>query len=131
MKIYSKARIKRCVSQLKILEFHYNDWRSAFKFWQRLEENCPEDAILTNYDHMNSPTVGGGGKVEFNDTPHELRTKTCFGFAVDVRGPTGKVKLHYSLTLADSVDHRSHAVIQMKKNVMKQRWSRELARGKK
>ena len=126
-----KARIKRCVRQLKVLEFHYNDWRSGFKFWQRLERNCPEDVLLTNADHMNSPTVGGGGKVEFNDTPHELRTKTCFGFAVGVRGEEGKVQWHYSLTFSDSVDHRSQAVIQMKQNIMKQRWFRQLARGKK
>ena len=80
---------------------------------------------------MNSPKVGGGGKIEFNDTPHELRTKTCFGFAIGVRGDTGKVKWHYSVTFSDSVDHRSQAVIQMKRNIMKQRWFRELCRGKK
>ena len=116
---------------MKVLQFHFNDWRSSFKFWQRLEQNCPEDVILTNSDHMNSPKVGGGGKVEFNDTPHDLRTKTCFGFAVGVRGETGKVKWHYSLTLSDSVDHRSLAVIQMKNNIIQQRWFKELVRGKK
>ena len=87
--------------------------------------------ILTNADHTNSPTVGGGGKVEFNETPHDLRTKTCFGFAVGVRGDEGKVKWHYSFTFSDSVDQRSQAVIQMKQNIMKQTWFRQLGRGKK
>ena len=49
-------------------------------FWQRLVQNCPE--VVINSDHMNSPKVGGTGMLEYNDTPHELQTENCFGFAV-------------------------------------------------
>ena len=48
------------------------------------EQNCPE--VVMNADHMNSPQVGGGGLVEYNETSHELRTENCFVFAVRRNG---------------------------------------------
>ena len=80
---------------------------------------------------MNPPVVGKGGKVMYNDTPHEFRSKTCFGHCVGTRdSTTGKVVWNYNVVFSDSVDHRSQAVIQMSKFIYSQPWFQKLLKEK-
>ena len=126
----TRARIKKTVWRMRILQDHFVLWRAQFKFWQSLERNCPADTVLFSSDHMNPPVVGKGGKIDFNDTPHEYRTKTCFGHCIGTRGNNGKVLWNYTVVFSDSVDHRSQAVIQMEKFIWSKRWAKALIRGK-
>ena len=126
----TRARIKKTVFRMRILQDHFILWRAQFKFWQSLERDCPADAVLFCSDHMNPPVVGKGGKIQFNDTPHEYRTKTCFGHCIGTRGINGKVRWNYTVLFSDNVDHRSQAVIQMEKFIWSKPWAKDLIRGK-
>ena len=114
-----RARLKKTVWRMKIQQKHFTSWRAQFKFWQKLERDCPEDAILLCSDHMNPPLVGKGGKIQLSDAPHEFRSKTCFGHCVGTRRVDGSVEWNYTVVFSDSVDHRSQAVIQMCKFIYK------------
>ena len=75
--------MKNLVQELELLQFHYNCYKRSQLFWQSIEQDCPSTVIGVITDHKDSPKVGGGGEGgwERTNTPHELRTVLCFGFA--------------------------------------------------
>ena len=80
-----KQSLITLVYELHALQYHYDSYKISFNYWHELENNLPHGVLLWIADFADPPKIGGGGPVEFGETPHLLRTMTTFGVVFGAR----------------------------------------------